>query len=143
MQAVVVKLPLGKDQQVAAVALEAIALLREHQAVALRLNLRLMLLLGWLIPSLSALAALVVWHDHLGRQTEATPYLHQLILLAVAVAVGTEQKLGQRVVLAEEIKHLELVLVALELLIKDLLAVAVAAVLTELVAVEAAQAQSE
>jgi hypothetical protein len=59
-QAVVVKLPLVKDQQVAAVALEAIALLREHQAVALRLNLRLMLLLGWLIPSLSALAALVV-----------------------------------------------------------------------------------
>ena len=43
----------------AAVALEAIAHLREHQAVALRLNLRLMLLLGWLIPSLLALVVQV------------------------------------------------------------------------------------
>jgi hypothetical protein len=60
----------------------------------------------------------------------------------VVAVVGTDQKPGQRVVLAEEIKHLELVLVALELLTKASLVVVVAAVLMELVAAAAARVQS-
>jgi hypothetical protein len=57
---VVAKLPLVKDQLVARVGLAVIVLLPELQAVVRLLNLRLMLLLEWLIPLLLALVVLVV-----------------------------------------------------------------------------------